>query len=112
MDNNQHGSFGALSPDEMSAIKGALDRRGQGDSVPALAQQSALSATPSPVPPDIQGGVPPPVGGEMAQAVSPEPLSPSIGTPVGSPEAELIIKALGQRLKSLSNVDESKIGLK
>lgn len=99
------GSFGALSPDEMSAIKGALDRRGMGDKVPALNQQSTISATPAPVPVKPQGGVAPAPSGNVA----PEP---QMGTPVGAPEAELIIKALNQRLSSLSKVQEAQAGLR
>ena len=104
---DQFGSFGALSPDKMSAIKEAMSRRGMGDSVPALNQQSAMSATPAPPAPDMSGGVAPTPGGDMG-AVAPEQ---QLGTPVGAPEAELIIKALQQRLSSISKVDQAQAGI-
>ena len=106
----QFGSFGALSPDQMSAIKEAMSRRGMGDSAPALDQQSALSATPAPPAPDMQsmqGGIAPSPGGDMG-AIEPEQ---QLGTPVGAPEAEMIIKALDSRLKSISKVDQAQQGL-
>lgn len=109
--NDNMGSFGALAPDEMAAVKDALQRRGMGDNVPALNQQSAAGATPAPLPPQAQGGVAPTPTGipgeQMATEVSPE----MTGAPVGSPEAELIIKALQQRLQSLSKVEQAKAGL-
>lgn len=110
--NNNFGSFGALSPDEMSAIRSALERRGMGDSAPLLNQQSQSSATPAPIPPQAQGGIAPSPqmggGGEIGASISPEM---QMGTPVGSPEAELIIKALNQRLQSLSKVEQAQVGI-
>jgi hypothetical protein len=113
--NDQFGSFGALSPDEMAAIKSALERRGMGDAVPALNQQSAVSATPAPQPAqapegDVMPSVAPTPGAQQAlEEIVPEEVQ---GTPVGSAEAELIIKALSSRLKSLSNVEEAQLGIK
>lgn len=112
--NDQFGSFGALSPDEMAAVKSALERRGMGDAVPALNQQSAISATPAPVPAQapegdaMQGVAPAPLAQQSLEEIAPEQVP---GTPVGSAEAELIIKALSQRLSSLSSIEKAQIGL-
>lgn len=97
---NQFGSFGAgVSPDAMQAIRDALARRQQGGGTPALNQQSGASPTASPLPPQPQGGV------EMPQ----EPIPAGAEAPpttAGAPadeEARLIISALKERLKALSD---------
>ncbi len=66
----EQGSFGNVSPDGMAAIKEALARRGMGDSVPALNQQSAVSPTASPQPVQAQGSMPTTTGsmGELPQS--------------------------------------------
>lgn len=110
------GSFGSLSPDQMEAIKHALDRRGMGDAVPALNTQSAAGPTPSPLPATPQGGtMPVPQISETdtmrAETPTPETLGGVGGasTPaprqVGNPEAKMIIGALRERLKALSSAE-------
>ena len=94
----EFGSFGNVSPEGMQAIRNAIARRQQGDQSPALNQQSAVSATPAPLPPQPQGGV----GLPAVPAATP---TTSLTLPTGEQsEAVIIIKALGGRLKALSDM--------
>jgi len=92
------GSFGNVAPDAMQAIQNALARRQQGGGVPALNQQSGASPTAAPLPAEPQGGVSMPQGPVGSEAVA--------GMPMVNPEAELIIKALASRLKTISDVEK------
>jgi len=80
----------------MSAIQEALARRGMGDKVPALNQQSLGSPTASPLPPEASG--------QMSSGSSPMPTEalPQVPTSQGNPEAKMIIGALRERLKAIS----------
>lgn len=98
------------------AIDAALQRRQTGGSVPPLSQVSTAAPGPSsPTPtgnpgqtgatPGIPGGAPttPPPGGGLpvaGQATQAQPQGPQ------NPEAALIIKALGDRLKALSSIEQ------
>ena len=92
------GQFGNVAPDQMAAVRRAQARRQQGDSVPALNQQSGASPTAAPLPAEPQGGVSMPQGPVGSEAVA--------GMPMVNPEAELIIKALASRLKTISDVEK------
>lgn len=121
MDNqNQFGSFGGISPDDMENIRAALERRGMGDQLPALLQQSGISATPAQqVPPDVQaatgGGAMPQPGAQMTPqqpveaAAARETAVVEAGLPPSSPEAEIILKAMADRLKSDTKIRESQM---
>lgn len=90
------GSFGNVSPDAMRAIKSAMARRQQGGSAPALDQQSAVSPTAAPSVPTLESGIDIPQGASQGAA-------PQGG--VTNPEAELIIRALKDRLKAISSLE-------
>jgi len=100
MDNEQQfGSFGNVSPEGMQAIKDALARRSMGDSVPALNTQSGASPTPSPLPEQPSGGLPQP-------SESPQTMPTAIpAVNQGNPEAKLILGAMRERLKALSQME-------
>ena len=88
---------GNINTDAMSAIQEALARRGMGDKVPALNQQSLGSPTASPLPPEASG--------QMSSGSSPMPTEalPQVPTSQqGNPEAKMIIGALRERLKAIS----------
>ena len=87
---------GNINTDAMSAIQEALARRGMGDSVPALNQQSQGSPTASPLPPEASGGMSAPTSMPTTEALPPVP------TLQGNPEAKMIIGALRERLKAIS----------
>lgn len=98
------GSFGSAIGGG-SAISAALQRRRTGDSVSPLSQVSGAApsfsgAAPMPPTPAPQGAMPTgaPTGAPTGGA-GPSPTS----------EAELIIKALSERLRSLSKVDIAKL---
>lgn len=71
------------------------------------------NATPTPNLP--QGGVPTPMG----QPTAPQPMpsaQPSTtpqgqGLPIGNPEADIILKALDNRLKTISKLDMAQMGM-
>jgi len=90
------GNFGNVSPDAMGAIREALSRRQQGDSVPALNQQSGASVSSAPLPAQPVGGVDMPAQQTRSKAPS--------------TEAEIIVKALDSRLKSISTKETSPNG--
>jgi hypothetical protein len=112
---NNYGGFGAISPDDMANIKAALDRRGMGDQVPALMQQSGAGATPAPqLPPDIPqgaGGMTPQPGPVAPGQIQPEMEAAVVesGVPPSSPEAEIILKAMADRLKTDSRIREAQL---
>ena len=87
---------GNINTEAMSAIQEALARRGMGDKVPALNQQSLGSPTASPLPPEASG--------QMSSGSSPMPTEalPQVPTSQGNPEAKMIIGALRERLKAIS----------
>ena len=94
------GSFGAISPDNMQAVKNALARRqgGEGGTSP-LSTQSAASPSASVPAPQPTGGTP--AGGLPA---------PTQTQPAPKPtEAEIILKALSSRLSSDSKLKEARI---
>ena len=96
---NPQGNFGNVSPDAMAAIRDALNRRGMGEGVPALNQQSGASPTAAPLPAQPQGGgLPMPSGPMGSEAMA--------GMPMVNPEAEIILKAMSQRLKAISDIEK------
>ena len=108
-ENNQFGSFGSTDPEGMAAIRDAMARRGIGVGTPALEQQSASSATQPGVPPEVN-----PVAGVMpAQAPQTSDFAPEMAgvQAAQSVEAEIILKAMADRLRSDSKIRESQTGL-
>lgn len=104
MNNDQNfGSFGGLAPDAMAAIKNALNRREQGNPVPALDTQSAAGPNPSPLPATPQGNALPTP--QLGQTASTTPTGITGAPQVGNPEAKLIISALRERLKAISTIE-------
>lgn len=107
-ENQNTGSFMAPAGGGGGAIQEAMERRGMGGSgalnqvgpgsptFPSAAQMPSSAGVPAPAPqPQVsQPGVP--AGGAM---------------PVGKPEAEIILGALNERLKTLSAVDKAKAGI-
>lgn len=89
---------GNINTEAMSAIREALERRGMGDKVPALNQQSLGSPTAQPLPPKAEGQMPMPTSGTT------EALPP-VQTSQGNPEAKMIIQALRERLKAISTIE-------
>ncbi len=89
---------GNINTDAMSAIQEALARRGMGDKVPALNQQSLGSPTASPLPPEASGGMSAPT----SMPTTNEALPPVPTSQQGNPEAKMIIGALRERLKAIS----------
>ena len=98
-----YGSFGSAIGGG-SAISAALQRRRTGDSVSPLSQVSGAA-------PSFSGAAP------MPPTPAPQGTMPT-GTPMGAPtavgpveksETELIINALGERLKSISKVELAKV---
>ena len=94
---NNFGSFGNIDPEGMQAIKEALSRRGMGDSMPALNTQSGASPTPSPLPEQPSG--------DLSQPTQPAMPAATPAVSQGNPEARLIVSALKERLKSISEVE-------
>ncbi len=96
------GSFGAAIGGAGSALQEAMNRRGMSAGV--LSQQSPASASfepgmlPVDVPQDAGAAVPTP---------QPQQESTGAGAAPGSFEAEIILKALDSRLKTLSKIDEA-----
>ena len=91
---------GNINTDAMSAIREALERRGMGDKVPALNQQSLNSPTASPLPP--QGSA---VSSMPSTPSMPTEALPPVSTSQGNPEAKMIIGALKERLKAISTIE-------
>lgn len=86
----------------MGAIQQAMQRRGMGMPTGALQQQSALSRTPGVQP----GPTPPrPTGGVTGLGAG---GAPRAGAAPATTEAEMIIKALSDRLKTHSKVMEAR----
>lgn len=89
------GSFGAnVSPDAMQAVRAAISRRQEGGNVPALNQQTGASPTAAPLPPEAVGGIPAAEGA----------MAPPAAGPMENPEAKLILSAMKERLKALSDI--------
>lgn len=81
---------------DTQAVQEALQSRGRGQSTPQLSQVSGASPTSQAITqtPQPQGGLPKPQNmGTQGMPVQ-----------AGNPEAQLIIKALGDRLKTLGNL--------
>lgn len=93
---------GNINTEAMAAIREALERRGMGDKVPALNQQSLNSPTASPLPP--QGSA---VSSSMPTStpLMPTEALPPVQTSQGNPEAKMIISALRERLKAISTIE-------
>ena len=105
---NQFGSFGNVTPEGMSSIRRAIERRQGGGSVPALGQQSSASPTMSPLP------SPTTVPQTAAGPSSPQPQAPTqqtAGSQFPDPEIEIILKAMSQFLRSKTNVSEARAGV-
>ena len=96
--NQSFGSFGNVSSDGMEAIKKALLSRQNGTPTPALDTQSGASPTASPLPAEAMGGA------SMPQASS-APSALGAAVPQGNPEAKLIISAMKERLKAISQIE-------
>ena len=96
---NQSGSFGSVLNDG-GALGRALSRRQGGEPTSALSQVSPSISTGEGTPPA------PPTGSAMPQSM-PRP-SMSSGSTAGAPEDEkiLIIKALSNRLSSISKAEQ------
>ena len=121
MNPNSTGSFGG-SIGGSESIKAALARRGLGQAG-ATSQVSPGAATfdPATQGQGIQGQAPqtPPMGGTVPSAPMPQgapttPQAPAPMTPMGTPttgggESDLIIKALAERLKSNSKIQEATV---
>jgi len=95
---NQFGSFGNISPEAMSAVRNAMQRRQAGGGSPALNQQSAMSPTSQPAPPPAAQV---PSGGMAMPQGQKQPAS----------EAEIILKAMSSRLSSENKIKEAGVGL-
>lgn len=95
----QFGSFGGASPEGMQAIKDAILRRqnGGGGTAPLLSQGGNIAS------PAIGGQLPTNPIPQSAEAVVPQPTQ-QIGQQ-GNPEARLIVSALKERLKSISQLE-------
>lgn len=91
-------SFGQHSP-QTEAVTAALQRRGMGIPAPALQQQSAMSTTPS---------IPAQVPGQSPTEGTSMPSGASTAQPPKT-EAEILGKALSDRLKSISKVEEARV---
>jgi len=85
---------GNINSNDMSAITAALSRRGMGDNVPALNQQSQGSPTAAPLPPQASGSMPTQTG--MPQEAPADP------TAQGNPEAKLILGAMKEYLARIT----------
>ena len=93
---------------DTSAITRALERRGFTGGG-ALNQMSAAAPGGAPsVPPNITGGGSP-MGGMAAPTMAPQAPEMAAIAPVGNEEAMIIVKALNDRLKAISNVETSNI---
>ena len=109
-----YGSFGAgVSPDAFSAIREALTRRQAGGTPAALDQQSMASASPSVPAPNLTSGssLPTRTSGQRSSLATPTQSAGAVGAePVGggavaNPEAEIILKAMDSRLKTISKLE-------
>ena len=97
----QLGSFSAGDPQTQQAVQEAIARRQGGQQpVPQLSQTGQGQPTVTP-PPPAQQAIP---GGQSPQGAT-VPESPTIA----NPEAELILKALSQRLGSISAVEKAQV---
>lgn len=95
----QTGSAGAPVPGMGDALQQAIQARSQATPVPQLSQVS-------PGAPSAQGAVPTqaPTVSQTANLPSPQE---STGSAQPNSEAELIIKALSQRMKAISDVEKA-----
>ena|SRR3990167_8224160 len=96
---NPTGSFGAaIAPGVGNPIQEAMARRGQGGA-PTTAQSSM---TQTPIPASVPTTNPAPQTVPMGQGTA-----PIAGLPPQTKESELIIRALTDRLKTFSKIEES-----
>ena len=95
------GSFGNISPESMQVVRAALERRQQGGQIPAIEQQSQASPTASPLQPEAAGG-----GLPRPRQMSMENVSSRMP---GNPEADLIVRALRDRLKAISSIETGRM---
>lgn len=115
MANPNPGSFMAPAGGGGSSISQAMARRGMlpataqvGGGAPGAAAMPSLPSVPAgmqspmPVPPPQPGGAPVGPDGETPPTAG----TPPIQAPGGNPEAQMIVKALDGRLKSISKVEE------
>jgi len=86
-----------LNPNDVGAIMRALQRRQGGNPQPALEQQGPGGASPAVQPPNITTATP---------SAVPQGVSAQGSQPVPDDEKILIIKALRDRLKAISNVEQ------
>lgn len=111
MDNT--GSFNANGSGQGGAIADAMSRLGIGQgSVMNQNPTSPNSVPPAQVP---SGGQPPMpsqgAGQPSMQAMTPTDTSTGAGIPAGNPEAQVILRALNQRLSTLSEIDKASAGV-
>lgn len=97
----EFGAGQAIIPGGLDAITAALQRRRFGDSASPLSQVSG--AAPTPNNPNIQAPPITPTPTPSAGTLPTPPAEPGLTPPTGTPnEAELIIKALSNRLNAIS----------
>ena len=100
MENMNTGSFGAAIGGS-SALQEAMARRGMDAGV--LQQQSPASPGHTPMP----QGIPGPTGMTQVAGATPAPQGGVAAGPMpGSPEAEMILRAMSERLKHLSKAEQ------
>lgn len=96
---------GGAQLENLSALKQVMQQQGMNAGVLDQKTPGAPGFNPTNVPPSIQPqGMPIPQGAQMPQ----QPVAPQSpqggGLPVGSPEANTIVKALSSRLGTLSKL--------
>jgi len=95
------GSFGSVLGGGSALSRALASRQGGGQGVAPLSQVSPSVSTGEGMPPA------PPTGSGMPQGMPQSSGAPQTpGMPVGSSESELIIKALSNRLSSLSKIEQ------
>lgn len=110
-DTGRTGSFGASVPGGVDAIKAALQRRGLGGNVPLAGQVSGeapggLPGTPAGSPQPIPQAPAPPTAPNIVPTAPRAPATPP--TPrLAQGETEIILRAMSQRLSSISKQEES-----
>lgn len=113
-DNNARmGSFGAAIPGGVDPVREALQRRGMGENVPLVGQVSQGAGTPggpagTPQPIPQAPNVPLPSTAVPLPPTGPQ-TSPQEGLPTGHPEAQIILRAMTQRLQSISKQEEGNV---
>jgi len=92
------GSFGTGIPGGVDAIRQALQRRGMGETTPALNQMSG--GAPTAIPPTQPMG-----GSAVPQEIQTQPPAGPSSPGVTSTEAEIIVKGLINRLGAISKAE-------